>query len=201
MTDDSAFKKQVLARMAETGENYTTARRMVIAGRDPGQPPVALRVYLNPHVDLDLTHETASAYAAADERGQRDMANRLLADHIEMTGIEEARFAVGSELLTVQDLRIDQIADAIHRRIPRAAGIATIAVSGDLDHVQVAIQAARPGVALGHGGAELDRLRAELEELTGKPVQLNMLNDPGPPRERKEIQLGPQMTPDGTSGP
>ena len=30
MTDDSAFKKQVRARMAETGEKYTVARRMVI---------------------------------------------------------------------------------------------------------------------------------------------------------------------------
>ena len=43
MTDDSAFKKQVRARMAETGEKYTVARRMV-AGHDPGQPPLALRV-------------------------------------------------------------------------------------------------------------------------------------------------------------
>ena len=33
MTDDSALKKQVRARMAETGEKYTVARRMVIAGR------------------------------------------------------------------------------------------------------------------------------------------------------------------------
>jgi cytidylate kinase len=86
VTDDSAFKKQVRARMAETGEKYTAARRVVIAGRDPGQPPVALRVYLNPHVDLELTGEAARAYAAADEPGQRDMANRLLADHIEMAG-------------------------------------------------------------------------------------------------------------------
>ena len=194
MTDDSAFKKQVRARMAETGENYTTARRMVIAGRDPGKPPVALRVYLNPHVDLALTDETAKAYAAADEQGQRDMANRLLADHIEMAGAGEAGVAAGSDILTVQELRIDEIADTIHRRIPRAAGIATIAVSGDLDHVQVAIQAARPGVALGHGGAELDRLRVELEELTGKPVQLNMVKDDGPPKERKEIQIGPELT-------
>ena len=31
MTDDSAFKRQVRARMAETGEKYTVARRMVIA--------------------------------------------------------------------------------------------------------------------------------------------------------------------------
>jgi hypothetical protein len=193
VTDDSAFKKQVRARMAETGENYTTARRMVIAARDPGKPPVALRVYLNPHVDLALTDEMAQAYAAADEQGQRDMANRLLADHIEMAGSAEAGAAAGSDILPVQELRIDEIADAINRRIPRAAGIATIAVSGDLDHVQVAIQAARPGVALGHGRAELDRLRAELEELTGKPVQLSMVKHDGPPKERKEIQIGPEL--------
>ena len=118
MTEDSAFKKQVRARMAETGENYTSARRMVIAGRNPGQPPTALRVYLNPHVDLELTDETARAYRAADEQGQRDMANRLLADHIELAG-----------------------------------------------------------------SAEAGRLRAELEELTGKPVVLGTVDPPGP-RER-----------------
>ena len=201
MTDDSAFKKQVRARMAGTGENYTVARRMVIAGRDPGQPPVALRVFLNPHVDLDLTDETARAFNAADEQGQRDMANRLLADHIELAGVEAAGLAAGSEILTVQDLRIDEIADAIHRRIPRAAGVTTMAAWGDLDHIRIEIHAARPGVAHGHGGAEFDRLRAELEDLTGKPVQLHILKDTGPPRGRKEIQLGPQVTPGGTSGP
>jgi hypothetical protein len=197
VTDDSAFKKQVRARMAETGENYTVARRMVIAARDPGQPPVALRVFLNPHVDLDLTDETARAYDAADEQGQRDMANRLLADHIELAGVEAAGLAAGSEILTVQELRIDQIADAIHRRIPRAAGVTTMAAWGDLDYVRIEVHAARPGVAHGHGGAGLDRLRAELEELTGKPVQLHILKDPGPPKGRKEIQIGPQA-PDGT---
>jgi small subunit ribosomal protein S3 len=30
VTDDSAFKKQVRARMAETGEKYTEARRIVV---------------------------------------------------------------------------------------------------------------------------------------------------------------------------
>ncbi len=124
------------------------------------------------------------------------MANRLLADHIEMAGAAEAGVAAGSEIVTVQDLRIEEIADAIHRRIPRAAGVATIAVSGDLDHVQVGIEAARPGVVFGHGGAELDRLRAELAELTGKPVQLNMFKHDGPPKERKEIQMGPELTAD-----
>jgi hypothetical protein len=58
------------------------------------------------------------------------MANRLLADHIELAGAAEAGVAAGSEIVTVQDLRIDQIADAVNRRIPRAAGITTIAVWG-----------------------------------------------------------------------
>jgi hypothetical protein len=192
VTDDSAFKKQVRARMAETGENYTTARRMVIAARDPGQSPVALRVYLNPHVDLELTEETARAYRAAGEQGQREMANRLLADHIELAGSAEAGAAAGSEILTVQALRIDEIEDAVDRLIPRAAGVATIAISDDPEYVRVGIQAARPGVVHGHGGAELDRLRAELESLTGKPVQLNMRQYDGPPEGREEVQTEPR---------
>jgi hypothetical protein len=31
-----------------------------------------------------------------------------------------------------------------------------------------------------HGEAEADRLRAELEELTGKPVQLHVVREEGP---------------------
>jgi KH domain len=208
VTDDSAFKKQVRARMAETGENYTVARRAVIAARAPGEPPVALRVHLNPYVDLELTTEEARAFEAADEQGRRDMVNRLLADHIElagageagvaagpghieMAGAEQTTAASGSELLMVQELRVDEIAAAIRRRIPPAAGIHAIGVGGDLDHVRVDVHAARPGLAFGHGGAQADRLRDELEELTGKPVLLNLLEDrPHPQKRRKNAGTG-----------
>jgi hypothetical protein len=208
VTDDSAFKKQVRARMAETGENYTVARRAVIAARDPGQPPVALRVHLNPYVDLELTTEEARAFEAADEQGRRDMANRLLTDHLELAGAREAGVAAGpghietgraeqttttagSTILTVQDLRIEEIVAAIHRRIPAAAGIHAIGVGGDLNHVRVDVHATRPGLAFGHGGAEVDRLRDELEELTGKPVLLNMLEDrPHPQARRRNAGAG-----------
>jgi len=87
VTDDSAFKRQVRDRMAETGEKYTVARRMVIADHDPGQPPVVVRVYLNPHVDLELTAEAGRAYAAADEQGRRSIAGQLAGwDEIEAPG-------------------------------------------------------------------------------------------------------------------
>jgi hypothetical protein len=206
VTDESAFKKQVRARMAETGENYTIARRAVIAARDPGgRWPVALRVHLNPYVDLELTAEAARAFEAADEQGRRDMANRLLADHIELAGYGEAGVAAGpghietagaeqttvaadSEILTLPERRIEEIAAAmiaaaIHKQIPPAAQIHSITVGGDLDHVLVDIRTTRPGTA--PGSAEIDRLRDELEELTGKPVLLNTLEDRPHPQERR----------------
>jgi hypothetical protein len=131
----------------------------------------AFRVYLNPHVDLELTGEAALAYAAADEAGRRDMADRLLAEHIELA-------VAGSGIMTVQALRVEEIGDLIRRRIGRAAGVSEVDIGGDLDHVRIGIHAARPGVVHGHGGAEIGRLRAELEELTGKPVVLNMVDSP-----------------------
>jgi ribosomal protein S3 len=108
------------------------------------------------------------------------MANRLLAEHIELAGSGAAGGAAGSEILTVQALRIEEIGELVRRRIGRAAGVSAVAVGGDLDHVWVDIEAARPGVVRGHSGAEAGRLRAELEELTGKPVVLNMLVQPSP---------------------
>jgi KH domain len=184
VTDDSAFKKQVRARMAGTGEKYAVARRMVIAGHDAGQPPVVLRVYLNAQVDLELAGEAARAYAAADEPGRRDMASRLLAEHIELAGSGEAGVAAGSGIMTVQALRVEEIGEVVRRRIGRAAGVSAVAVGGDLDQVRVDIEAARPGVVSGHGGAGADRLRAELEELTGKPVLLAIGDGEPGPQER-----------------
>jgi ribosomal protein S3 len=47
----------------------------------------------------------------------------------------------------------EEIGEVVRQRIGRAAGVSAVAVGGDLDRVQVDIEAARPGVgAAGAGG-------------------------------------------------
>ena len=54
------------------------------------------------------------------------------------------------------------------------------------DKVQVDIHTARPGVVIGRKGAEADRLRKGLEELTSQPVKLNII-------EVREAELDAQL--------
>ena len=55
------------------------------------------------------------------------------------------------------------------------AGIADVVIERTRDRVRVDIHTARPGIVIGRRGAEADRIRGKLEKLTGKQVQLNIL--------------------------
>ncbi|ADG96644.1 ribosomal protein S3 [Segniliparus rotundus DSM 44985] len=55
------------------------------------------------------------------------------------------------------------------------AGIAKVEIERTRDRVRVDIHTARPGIVIGRRGAEADRIRGQLEKLTGKQVQLNIL--------------------------
>ncbi|MFG1607393.1 30S ribosomal protein S3 [Actinoplanes sp. NPDC049265] len=55
------------------------------------------------------------------------------------------------------------------------AGISKVDIERTRDRVRVDIHTARPGIVIGRKGAEADRIRGELEKLTGKQVQLNIL--------------------------
>jgi small subunit ribosomal protein S3 len=60
------------------------------------------------------------------------------------------------------------------------AGIAKVDIERTRDRVRVDIHTARPGIVIGRKGAEADRIRSELEKLTGKQVQLNILEVKSP---------------------
>ncbi|EIE97417.1 30S ribosomal protein S3 [Saccharomonospora glauca] len=55
------------------------------------------------------------------------------------------------------------------------AGISKVEIERTRDRVRVDIHTARPGIVIGRRGAEADRIRGALEKLTGKQVQLNIL--------------------------
>jgi len=144
-------------------------------------------VYLNPHVDVELTAEAGRAYAAAGEQGRREMAGRLLADQIDEAGPGEAGVAAGSKIVTDQELRAEAeaaedaaIRSAVQRAIERAVGVSAVDVGRAADRLRVDIRAARPILVAGHRGAEADRLRGELEDLTGRRVRLDIREVPGP---------------------
>ena len=44
-----------------------------------------------------------------------------------------------------------------------------------LKRITVTIHTSRPGIIIGKGGSEVDRIREELKKLTGKDVQINIV--------------------------
>ncbi len=54
------------------------------------------------------------------------------------------------------------------------AGIARIVIQRAAQRIKLDIHTARPGMVIGRGGAEVDKLRGDLEKLTGKKVVVNV---------------------------
>ena len=70
------------------------------------------------------------------------------------------------------------------------AGIAKVDIERTRDRVRIDLHTARPGIVIGRRGAEADRLRSELEKLTGKQVQLNILEVKNPEIEAQLVAQG-----------
>lgn len=75
-----------------------------------------------------------------------------------------------------EDIRIRKMLETDLER----AGLAKINIERTRDRVRVDIHTARPGIVIGRRGAEADRLRSKLEKLTGKQIQLNILEVKNP---------------------
>lgn len=67
----------------------------------------------------------------------------------------------------------DKIRKYLNARLGKA-GISKIAIERSLKLVTVTIFTARPGMIIGRGGQEVDKLKEELKKLTGKEVQINI---------------------------
>ena len=73
--------------------------------------------------------------------------------------------------LLVEDQRIRQFV----KKKYQYAGIPKIEIERTRDQVVVHLFTARPGIIIGRKGQEVDRLKAELEELTGRRMELKIV--------------------------
>ncbi len=60
------------------------------------------------------------------------------------------------------------------------AGVPKIEIERDASKVRIHIHCAKPGMVIGKGGAEIDKLKEECEKLLGKPVAINIIEVKNP---------------------
>ena len=70
------------------------------------------------------------------------------------------------------------------------AGISRVEIERTRDRVRVDIHTARPGIVIGRRGEAADVLRGRLEKLTGKQVQLNVLEVKNPEIDAQLVAQG-----------
>ena len=70
------------------------------------------------------------------------------------------------------------------------AGIAKVEIERTRERVRIDIHTARPGVVIGRQGQAADKLRQDLEQLTGKQVQLNILEVKNPELDSQLVAIG-----------
>lgn len=62
----------------------------------------------------------------------------------------------------------------IRQALPNS-GISTIEIERAANRMRVSIHTAKPGVVIGRGGSGIDKLRKQLDQLTGKQAHINII--------------------------
>lgn len=72
--------------------------------------------------------------------------------------------------LLYEDLKLrDQLKEKL-----RGAGISSIEIERAANKLMIRIYAARPGIVIGRKGAEIDKLRADIQQRTGREVHIDI---------------------------
>nr|WP_295929180.1 30S ribosomal protein S3 [uncultured Dyadobacter sp.] len=67
----------------------------------------------------------------------------------------------------------EKIRNYIKARIPKGS-ISKVVIERTLKRITLTIHTARPGIVIGKGGSEVDKIKEELKKITGKDVQINI---------------------------
>ena len=85
-----------------------------------------------------------------------------------------------------EDIKIRHL---LTTRLDRA-GVSRVEIERTRDRVRVDIHTARPGLVIGRRGAEAEAIRADLEKLTAKQIQLNILEVKNPEMDAQLVAQG-----------
>jgi small subunit ribosomal protein S3 len=80
----------------------------------------------------------------------------------------------------------EKIRKYVSARIPKGA-IARVVIERTLKRVTLTIHTARPGIVIGKGGGEVDKIKEELKKITGKDVQINIFEIKRPEIDAKLV--------------
>ncbi|MES2730278.1 MAG: 30S ribosomal protein S3 [Bacteroidota bacterium] len=80
----------------------------------------------------------------------------------------------------------EKIRKYVSARIPKG-GIAKVVIERTLKRITLTINTARPGVVIGKGGAEVDKIKEELKKITNKDVQINIFEIKRPEIDAKLV--------------
>ncbi len=97
--------------------------------------------------------------------------------------------ALFGELL-IEDFRIREYLDKRLNRTPPYAAVADIHIERTREELTVIIKTARPGLVIGPKGAEIEKLQNDLQTMTGRKVQVKVVEIKNPDTSAQLIAEG-----------
>jgi len=90
----------------------------------------------------------------------------------------------------VEDEKIRRFVDQRLNQSPPYAAVSSVHIERTREEVKVVLRTARPGLVIGPKGAEVDRLKAELEDLTDRRVNVNIVEIKNPDLNAQLVASG-----------
>ncbi|MGO2696576.1 MAG: 30S ribosomal protein S3 [Bavariicoccus seileri] len=72
----------------------------------------------------------------------------------------------------------------------KEASVSTIEIERAAKRINISIHTAKPGMVIGRGGSEVDKLRQKLNDMTGKKVHINIVEIKKPDLDAKLVAEG-----------
>jgi small subunit ribosomal protein S3 len=110
----------------------------------------------------------------------------ITTDHVSRWFADSTKKGQRYQDYVTEDIKVRAL---LTQRLDRA-GVSRVEIERTRDRVRVDIHTARPGLVIGRRGAEAEAIRADLEKLTSKQIQLNILEVKNPDMDAQLVAQG-----------